>query len=468
MSEKEKTILIVIIALIILCGCLMVSFCAGTMLILSRSDRNAIVDFLNESSNSDGSNSVRVQPGSGDSPDQSDTDEKDENGLSEAERLIIAATEKTRNLYADQKMAPVYQTEEELRSFMTEQMDEVTDEELEEELGLYTVLGFTPKDFDLRQFYVDMYTEQIAGFYDPEENKMFLIEGDTPYNNAKTLAHEYTHFLQYNHPEFEPVLNYDDDFCEENGETCVILDALIEGDATLTESLIDVDRIIGKYKSNSDTSSVSGSDVFDNAPKYFQDMLLFPYMYGYDFVAYHYLKGGFDNVNKLFINLPQSVEQIIHPEKYLKDLPVDVTLEPFRSIIADKFDIIQEEVLNESDIKMILASGYEKDWQLDERQASVAADGWGGGAFLYAKEGDEPLLFTKTVWDTEQDAKDAETAFSLYSDRRFGNQIENNVWNDGSSVVHLIRQDDILYWMILPETIDFSQMIDMIKNGSSI
>ena len=197
-------------------------------------------------------------------------------------------------------------------------------------------------------------------------------------------------------------------------------------------------------------------------------MLLFPYMYGYDFVAYHYLKGGFNSVNDLFINLPQSVEQIIHPEKYLKDHPVNVTLEPFRSIIADHSDIIQEDVLNESDIKMILSSGYEKDWQLDERQASAAAEGWGGGAFLFAKDGDDPLFFAKIVWDTVKDAEDAESAFSLYSDRRFGNQIENNVWKDGNSHVYLIRQDDILYWMILPDTIDFCQMIDIIKNGSSI
>lgn len=468
MSEKDKTILIVILAFVILFGCMFMSCCAGSLFFLTRADRNTIIEFLNDSTDGSVPNFDKTQAGSESVYGQPDMDLKDENGLSEAERLIIETTEKTRKLYADEKMAPVYQTEEELRSFMMTQMDDVTDEELEEELGLYNILGFAPKDFDLRQFYVDMYTEQIAGFYDPEENKMFLIEGDTPYNNAKTLAHEYTHYLQYNHPDFEPVLKYEDDYCEENGETCVILDALIEGDATLTESLIDVDKIIGKYKNISDNTSAAASDVFDKAPKYFQDMLLFPYMYGYDFVAYHYLKGGFNSVNDLYINLPQSVEQIIHPEKYLKDLPVDVTLEPFRSTIADKFDIIQEDVLNESDIKMILSSGYEKDWQLNERQASVAADGWDGGAYLFAKEDDVPLFFAKIVWDTENDAKDAESAFSLYSDKRFGSKIENNVWKDDNSLVYLIRQDDILYWMILPETIDFNQMIDIIKNGSSI
>ncbi len=468
MSEKDKTILIVVLAFIILFGCMFISCCAGSMFFLTRADKNAIIELLNDTSYNGFTNSNEVQSGTEAGYDQAGMDIKDENGLSEAEKIIIDATEKTRNLHVDQKMAPVYQTEDELRSYMMTQMDDVTDEELEEELGLYNILGFAPNDFDLRQFYVDMYTEQIAGFYDPEENKMYLIEDDSPYDNAKTLAHEYTHYLQYNHPEFEPVLKYEDDFCEENGETCVILDALIEGDATLTESLIDVDKIIGKYKKISDESSAANSDVFDNAPKYFQDMLLFPYMYGYDFVAYHYLKGGFDNVNDLFINLPQSVEQIIHPEKYMKDMPVNITLEPFRSIISNNFEIVQEDVLNESDIKMILSSGYKKDWQLDDRQASVAADGWGGGAFLFAKEDDSPLFFTKIVWDTEKDAEDAETAFTLYSDKRFGKQVDNNVWKDDNSIVYLIRQEDILYWMILPENFDSKQIIELLQNGSSI
>ena len=468
MSEKEKTILFVVLAFVFMCGCIVTSCCAVSMFILSRADRNTIIDILNNSTNSDISYSAGNQSESDNYADQTNLDVKDENGLSEAEKMIISATEKTRNLHAEEKLAPVYQSEDELRDFMIAQMEDATDEDFEEELGLYNILGFAPKDFDLRQFYIDMYTEQIAGFYDPDENKMFLIEGDTPYNNAKTLAHEYTHYLQYNNPDFQSVLNYDDDYCEENGETCIILDALIEGDATLTESLIDVDKIIGKYKTISDESPSSESRIFDNAPKYFQDMLLFPYVYGYDFVSYQYLKGGFNKVNELFTNLPQSVEQIMHPEKYLKDLPVDVTLEPFRSIIDENFDIIQENVLNESDINMILSCGYEKDWQLSDRQAAAAADGWGGGGFIFAEKDDAPLFFAKIVWDTEKDAEEAETAFSLYSDNRFGDQIESNVWKYDDSSVYLVRTGDILYWMILPGTIDSGHILNLIRNGSSI
>ena len=182
MSEKEKTILIVVVALLFLCGCFLMSCCAGSLLLISRMDRDSIIEVLNESSFSSQLNAdnqteeIQIS--------DSDWDERDENGLTNVEKLVIDSTEKARGLSSQTKFAPAYQTEDELREFMTDQLEDVTDDELEDELGLYNILGFVPKDFDLRQFYVDLYTEQIAGFYDPEENKMYLIEGDTPYNNA--------------------------------------------------------------------------------------------------------------------------------------------------------------------------------------------------------------------------------------------------------------------------------------------
>lgn len=463
MSEKDKTLLIVILAAAALCGCFVISCCAASFFIVSHADKNTVLEIL-ESGTIENDTVDSQNVGSDENTVSVDTNNSD--GLSEAEQKIIEETEKVRGLKSTEKLTPTYQTEEELREYLIEQLDEVSDEELADELLLYNVLGFAPKDFDLRQFYVDMYTEQIAGFYDPEENQMYLIEDDSPYENALTLSHEYTHFLQYNHPDFNRTLQYEDDFCEDHGETCLIIDALVEGDATLTEGLIDAESIIGNYRDQSGSSSSSGS-VYDNAPKYFQDSLLFPYVYGYDFVAYHYLKGGFDAVNGLYLDLPQSVEQIMHPEKYLKDAPVDVTAEPFRKKIADEFEIVREDVLNEADIKMLLSDGYNKEWQLSEHQASVAAEGWGGGSFIIAKEDEKPLFFSKIVWDSEKDAEEAETAFTLYSDKRFGQSESTGVWKgEDSSSVYLIRQNDVLYWMILPDNFEAGSFISLLQNGS--
>ena len=468
-NETNKTILIVVIAIIALCGCITVSCCAFTFYALSHIDKNKVGEFV---SNAPIDSEIETIL-SAEHPVDPETEtgvetELPADGLTAEELKIIQLTEETRGITAETKLAPIYKTTEELRQDMIEQLQETTDEELADELGLYNILGFAPEDFDLRQFYVDLYTEQIAGFYDPDENAMYLITDIDPRENALTLAHEYTHYLQYNYEPFDEVLNYDDDFCEENGETCIVIDALVEGDASLTENLLDVEETILKAPEDQSGEAAS-SGVFDNAPKFFQDSLLFPYIYGFDFVAYHYLKGGFDAVNDLFINLPESVEQIMHPEKYLKDSPVSVTLEPFRSMIAGNFEIVQEDVLDEADIMELLGSGYDTEWQLSERQAAAGAEGWGGGSYIFARSEGKPLFFSKVIWDSEDEAKEAETTFSMYSDKRFGNRNDGSFWQaaDGS-VVYLIRQGDVLYWMILPDNFEADTLVETILHGSAL
>ena len=379
--------------------------------------------------------------------------------LSPDEQKIIETTEKVRGLSAGNRLAPIYQTEEELRSYLIEQINNTSDEDLRIESALYIILGFIPEDFDLRQFYVDLYSEQIAGFYDSKTNEMHLIGDGSSYDNALTLAHEYTHFLQYNTQAFEPVLHHDEDFCTENVETCLIIDALVEGDASLTETLINPNSLLGERQNGRKTTR----EVFYAAPKYFQDTLLFPYKYGFDFVSYHYLKGGFSAVNDLYMNLPQSIEQIMHPEKYQKDLPIDVSLEPYRTFIEKDFDIKRENVLNESDIRLILGSSCNENWRLSERQAEAGSAGWGGGSYLYAEKDGKPLFFSKTLWDSDQDADEAETTFEMYSNKRFGEQTGDKVWaGENGSSVYMIRQDNTLYWMILPDNSDRQAIINMI------
>ena len=157
MSEKDKTIIIVILAFILMSGCLLASCCAGSLFFLSRSDRNMIMEFLNDSETE--TENKKEEKASIDDNDDFFQNSEQETGLSQAEKAIIEATEKTRGLSAETKFAPVYQTEDELREYMIKQLEDVSDEDMRNELELYNILGFAPGDFDLHQFYVDMYTE---------------------------------------------------------------------------------------------------------------------------------------------------------------------------------------------------------------------------------------------------------------------------------------------------------------------
>ena len=41
-----------------------------------------------------------------------------------------------------------------------------------------STLGLLPNGFDLIDFYTELYSEQIAGYYDDEIGEMFVVQGE--------------------------------------------------------------------------------------------------------------------------------------------------------------------------------------------------------------------------------------------------------------------------------------------------
>ena len=52
-----------------------------------------------------------------------------------------------------------------------------SDEEAQQDAIVLSTLGLLPPDFNLKQFYTDLYSEQIAGYYDDEIKTMFVVQG---------------------------------------------------------------------------------------------------------------------------------------------------------------------------------------------------------------------------------------------------------------------------------------------------
>ena len=92
---------------------------------------------------------------------------------------------------------------------------EYTQDELELMDASYKVLGLVPRELDTAALMISMLTEEVAGFYDPDNKRMVLIVEDGPAEKPSwlgsllgakpafdkeeqktTLAHELTHALQ--------------------------------------------------------------------------------------------------------------------------------------------------------------------------------------------------------------------------------------------------------------------------------
>ena len=63
---------------------------------------------------------------------------------------------------------------------------------------LLVVLGLLSPDADLHGLLVNLYAENILGYYNRQDKKMYLVSGKTTLGpeDKVTLAHEYTHALQ--------------------------------------------------------------------------------------------------------------------------------------------------------------------------------------------------------------------------------------------------------------------------------
>jgi hypothetical protein len=299
--------------------------------------------------------------------------------------------------------------------------------------------GFVASPIDLHQMITQLLSQQIAGYYDPREKKMVLIEPVMSSSGQGAmfpieyftrfivenmglslekilLSHELTHVLQDQH--FQLLSLPFEDLDPEDVTSAVR--ALIEGDATLvmldyileqqgTDST-QVPDLANALRTWADSPFVRGFGLFQTIPRYIVDNLLFSYTYGYDFVLQLKRHGGWELVNQAYRDFPVSTEQILHPEKYFsnRDLPTKIEL-PALPESFSAWRELEHNTLGEFNIS-ILIDGY-----LPADQARLASAGWDGDRFSLYENRDtgQLLLVWDTTWDTEQDAREF---FQVYKD----------------------------------------------------
>lgn len=115
-----------------------------------------------------------------------------------------------------------------------------------------------------------------------------------------------------------------------------------------------------------------------------------------------YEKGGFPGVNRLYTHPPESMEQVLHPEKYFAgdDPPIRVRVTRPAAFKAAGWKVLKSGTWGEFNIRLIL-----QEWGADEVTARRASEGWGGDRFeVYEDPAGELAFAWATVWDTDRDA----------------------------------------------------------------
>ncbi|MFO7548409.1 MAG: hypothetical protein R6X29_06020 [Acidimicrobiia bacterium] len=331
-------------------------------------------------------------------------------GLPEATRRQIAelirATEQARDLeFLELPTITVLDPvafEERVRSLILEEAEDVPADE-----ALFELLGLIEPGTDLLALYADLYGEQVAGFYDGESGEMVIPATGTELTALEglTLVHELVHALTDQHFGFHGVWQEMIDGQDFDRASAYL--ALIEGDATLAE----IEYLRGLPTSEqlaiiSDSAAFT-SDVFEGAPPFLQQSLLFPYTQGVRFTQTIYGRGGWEEVNATYANGPASTEQILDPAAFGREEPLPVALPS----LADPagYERVFESVWGQLGFELMFGQ------VLDDATTRQAAGGWGGDAYAQWFDGQESAaLALRYVGDTPRDAVELAAALEAY------------------------------------------------------
>jgi hypothetical protein len=335
---------------------------------------------------------------------------------------------------------------EELRAFVMKEMDDEMPVDKTRALEkAYVKIGFIPKGLDLRKTLVDLYAEQIAGFYDPKTKELYLVEHGGP-EQAMLMAHELTHALQDQNFDLLPLQKG----IEDNDDRSMALTSVIEGDATVVmvafllkeqvgvdldvKQLPDIGMVLGMSNKLGDMlGGGQGMEQMKKAPKILSEDLLFGYMQGASFCQRLIKAGGsYQAVSRAFQDLPQSSEQILHPEKYLgapRDEPIDVEMPDLAERLGEGWKGLVKNVMGEFNTTLLFKE------KLPESAAERAGAGWGGDAWQVLEGPQGELVFCWTwVGDTEKDAEEFQATYEKFHDARDDGS-DLSVLRDGKTVV---------------------------------
>ncbi len=278
--------------------------------------------------------------------------------------------------------------------------------------------GLLAPGVDYKKSLRDLYSEQVRGLYDPAKKRFLVVSGGStnPQETAMQgmlaaqgmnlsmddilTIHELDHALQDQHFNLAAI----DKQTAPNFDQAFAAQCLIEGDATLVmmdymASAIGIDpSMLGSMTGGDDDSLLAGAGMAggqSKAPPFIQKLISDPYFKGMAFCSALRDQGGWKKVDAAYTRLPASSEQILHPEKYLKNDP-PATLNVKLPAPPAGWNYLGCDVAGEYLIRAMT----------DPQTAA----GWGGDLYCSYTKGYTEGIVWLTVWDSENDAKEFEAA----------------------------------------------------------
>ena len=252
--------------------------------------------------------------------------------VAEAQRLV----EKVRGVPFRGPVASAVLPEKELPRILEKKLAEDLPISFERYAASLAAVGLVASESNLKDRMLKLYARQVAGFYDPEEKKFFVVpeRSDEAARSAAgfgasagglleeaLLTHELTHALQDRRLDLVPRMKA----LRENSDASLALQAFLEGEATVVMMEALLTRLPPEARSLTSTDQLlasmtqiaaGGLTGAEGVPEYFVQELLFPYTAGTAWVAARRAEGGWAAVDAVYERPPETTAEILDPSRF--------------------------------------------------------------------------------------------------------------------------------------------------------
>jgi hypothetical protein len=247
--------------------------------------------------------------------------------------------------------------------------------------------------------------QSVQGYYSPGQDAIVLVsDSPTPTIDRTTLAHELVHALQDQQFGFGADGETQDRQLANRGVT--------EGDARYVDVLYE-NRCESEWACipQPDAGGGGGSASSDYNRGLFLTIYT-PYAAGSQFVDQVRAQSGWDGVDQLYEARPESTEQLIHPQLYPDEDPVNVTVADRSSGEWRRFDVDPvADTVGEASIYAMLVHNDAVDPENRYGYDAEPSAGWGGDSVVPYTNGTTGAYVWETTWDSADDAEEFHTAY---------------------------------------------------------
>jgi hypothetical protein len=316
---------------------------------------------------------------------------------------IRTKVEAIRGLQPTADVEPVVIDADQLARNLEQEFDAThTDQALQDAQDELITLGLLAPGTSLRAITLAFQSGQVAGYYSPESNELFVVSRTTAVGPAdeSTYAHEFTHQLQDQHVDLDKL---GIDVSDQSDRSLARL-ALVEGDATSVQTTWMTENLTSQELGQVLAAGLDPDALkaFNEAPAYLRETALFPYQEGLAFVMRLVGSGGYAAVDAVFADPPDSTEQVLHPDKYTtREAPVVIKIPSgLAKKLGSGWSEVGQDTLGEFLLRVWLKQGG-----VSNLDATEAAQGWGGDrlVLLRGPSGAVSVAFI-SAWDTAADA----------------------------------------------------------------